>query len=275
MGHRATPNRSETLAVMRHLADVAALKADPPAQAQLLADGLGRLFGADLGWVYAIDDARPGRILRPALAAIASHRDPAWMKYMDDFAVHVPPTADPYADHLVRSDDADQQWVRSRVLPDVAAHHRYAPAVAVMRAARIGDGAVCAFRTGPAGDRMVGFSLHRPAADRRMTARDYALHRFALAEVRGLVDRGHLTVAAASRRLPPQLRHVLGRMKRGQAPKIMARQMGLSVHTVRDHIKRLYAEYRVHGRDELMAKFLGDGDGDGEGDGDGTDGRGG
>jgi len=37
----------------------------------------------------------------------------------------------------------------------------------------------------------------------------------------------------------------------------MAKELGISIHTVRDHIKRIYLHYNVSGRDELAAHFMG------------------
>jgi DNA-binding NarL/FixJ family response regulator len=36
----------------------------------------------------------------------------------------------------------------------------------------------------------------------------------------------------------------------------MARELGVSVWTVREHIQRLYRHFGVGGRDELMARFV-------------------
>jgi DNA-binding CsgD family transcriptional regulator len=265
MGYRALPTAAETLRVMRHLADVTSLKGDPSAQRQLLVDGLGELFGTTLGWFFVIDDMRHGRALRPAVGTLASNLDPAWVRYMADFAVNVAPSDDMYADHLMRSEDVEQQWTRARVLPDADAHRRYGVTIDVADRAGIGDGAVCAFRTGPSDDRMVGFSLHRCRTDPKMRDRDYGLHRFALTEIRRLVARGHLTLSGADGPLvdlsPPPLsprqRQVLDFLLVGDAPKSIARQLGLSVWTVRDHVQHIYREFGVSGRDELMARHIG------------------
>jgi DNA-binding CsgD family transcriptional regulator len=271
MGHRTLPTTAETVRVMRHLADVTSLKGDPPAQRTLLVDGLSRLFGTTFGWCFVFDDCRPGRVLRPVVGQLVTDPDPTWLRYMDDFLVHVPPSGDPFADHAIRSDDAVQQWTLDAVLPDLAAHRRYPAAVDLTTTTRVRDSAVCAFRTGPAGDRLAGFSLHRADHDPRMRPRDYALHRFALGEIRRLHDRGHLPSLAPPPARPPDLlpmrqRQILDRLLLGRAPKKIATDLGLSVWTVRDHVKRIYARYGAHGRDELMARFVdrpGGSDGDG------------
>ncbi len=259
MGQRGQASTSEMVRVMRHLADVAAVRDTPDVQRRVLVDGLGQLFGTTLGWLVELDDCRPGRALRMAGFTLAGGLDPHWLRYAADFGVHVPPADDPYADHALRSDDVEQQWITDRVLPNLAAKRRYAPAVEVMEQARIGDGAVCMFRNGPAGDGMVCFSLHRCRGDPRMRDRDYALHRFALAELRHLRGRGHLPSVgppAAGPKLSPRLRQVLDGVLRGLSPTQIARELDLSVWTVRDHVKRLIVHFGVHGRDELMARFV-------------------
>jgi len=56
---------------------------------------------------------------------------------------------------------------------------------------------------------------------------------------------------------PPRLRQVLDRLLVGQTPKRIARELGLSLWTVPDHVQRLYHHFGVSGRDELMARFVG------------------
>jgi DNA-binding CsgD family transcriptional regulator len=46
---------------------------------------------------------------------------------------------------------------------------------------------------------------------------------------------------------------VLSLLRAGRSPKQIAGEIGLSVHTVRDHVKRLYARAEVGDRASLMA----------------------
>ena len=45
-------------------------------------------------------------------------------------------------------------------------------------------------------------------------------------------------------------------MLRGEGAKQIARELGLSVWTVREHIQRLYRHFGVRSRDELMSRFV-------------------
>ena len=258
MGQRGLPNRGEILAVMRLLADVTSLKGAPAAQRQLLVDGLARQFRAPLAWLLVLDGARPDRPLVPLVAVLPADTDPFWLRYTATFNAHVPASADPFAAHILPCPDADQQWTRRRVLPDAAALRRHAAAAQLIDEAGVGDGVVHAARM--PGDRLVSLSLHRTAADPAMTDRDHGLQRFAVAEVRRLLERGHLVLGppAGLPQLTPRLRQVLDGIKVGHSPKGIARGLGLSVWTVRDHIKALYAKFDVRGRDELMARFIDD-----------------
>ncbi|MEU6730856.1 helix-turn-helix transcriptional regulator [Nonomuraea wenchangensis] len=55
--------------------------------------------------------------------------------------------------------------------------------------------------------------------------------------------------------LTPRERQVLELLCRGAAPKQVARVLGLSAHTVHDHLKALFRKTGAGGRDELMAAF--------------------
>ncbi len=256
MSHRGLPNDAERMAIMRHLADVASLKGDLPAQRQLLIDGLNDMFRTTLGWLAAVDDWRVDRTPRPVVAVMVGRLDPAWQRYVADFGVRIKPTDDPFGDHSLRSDDAVQVWGRHRVVPDLAAAKRYHLATELSEEIRIGDGTVALARVGPGGHRGAAFSLHRARDDPMFTPLDFSLHRFALTEIRGLIERGHLPLDLPPAGLSPRLQQLLEGLLAGHTPKRIARDLGLSVWTIRDHMKRLYAHFDVTGRDQLMARFI-------------------
>ena len=57
--------------------------------------------------------------------------------------------------------------------------------------------------------------------------------------------------------LSPQETEVLGRLSRGETYAMIAGEMGIAVHTVRNYIRRIYSKLQVHSRTEAVAKFLG------------------
>ena len=259
MPHRSTPTADEVLPIMRLLADVSAVRDGPVAQSRLLVDGLSDLFHTTLGWLSVLDDWRPGGSPRLVAGVVDSRIDPVCRRYLADLAAHVPPASDPYV-VTAMADPADEQlWTFGQVLPDAAARRRHAVAVDVIDRGRIGDGAVGLFRTGPGRTRVVGLSFHRCHGEGRVSAREHALHRFALREVRRLVERGTIVVCpppSASIRLPPRRRAVFDALLAGGSAKTIGRAVSMSVWTVRDHVKAIYAAHDVHTREELMAKFV-------------------
>jgi DNA-binding NarL/FixJ family response regulator len=57
--------------------------------------------------------------------------------------------------------------------------------------------------------------------------------------------------------LSPREREILERLGGGAASKEIADALGLSVHTVRMHIRGIYRKLHVHSRSEVVAKYMG------------------
>ena len=62
---------------------------------------------------------------------------------------------------------------------------------------------------------------------------------------------------AAAITLSPQERDVLGRLAQGHTYARIANDMGITIHTVRNYIRRIYEKLQVHSRTEAVAKFKG------------------
>ena len=62
---------------------------------------------------------------------------------------------------------------------------------------------------------------------------------------------------AAAITLSPQEREVLTLLARGDTYSHIAQQMSISLHTVRNYIRRIYDKLQVHSRTEAVAKFSG------------------
>jgi DNA-binding NarL/FixJ family response regulator len=56
--------------------------------------------------------------------------------------------------------------------------------------------------------------------------------------------------------LPVRQREVLDGLAAGKAYKQIADEMGMSIHTVRTYIRRIYEKLHVHSRTEAVAKYL-------------------
>lgn len=185
MSSSTRPTYQQMVDVMRLMADVAALKGDPPSQRQLLIDGLNRVVGTNHGILPL------GVCWRPGAGAHVSHVGSA----------NEPP--------------------KVRSLNEV------------------------------------GAGMHQFRAATRPTPKQRALVLFAAEELERLARRGYLSMSSAQPAdLPPRLRQVLDRLLCGRHPKGIARELGLSIWTVREHIERVYRYYGVSGRDELAARFI-------------------
>src|SRR5688572_30366896 len=126
MGKRGELIQADVLRVMRHLADVAAMKGNPPAQRQLLVDGLNALIGTDAGFFYVADEWRPGR--RPHFSGytLSTDHDPLFVKYTSEFGIKFPLDDDPYCFQSIRDRADVQTWTSRDVMPDREAEHRHA-----------------------------------------------------------------------------------------------------------------------------------------------------
>ncbi|HEX8915792.1 MAG TPA: LuxR C-terminal-related transcriptional regulator [Humisphaera sp.] len=258
MSKSSTPTWAEQLQVMRLLADVAALRGDPPAQRQHLTDGLNALLRTRSGWFYVADGFKPGLTPSVRHRALGRDPDPAFMRAAAATGNEITIDAEPYGDHVLHDDRRLQTWSRARVLSHPDARRRYAGVLALEDAARVVDGSVAVYRDGPAGERVVGVALHRVRGEGKLRPREHALLAFAVRELRDLAARGHLPLGpAAPPGLPPRLRQVLDRLVRGDGVKQVARELGLSVWTVREHVQRLYRHFGVNSREELTARFVG------------------
>lgn len=241
---------------MRHLADVASIRGDPARQRQALIDGLNGLLNTQLGVWFSMDDWRPRRSPRPVHTVVTSHPDPHWVRYIGEFSVAHPATDDPYADHSIHSPAATQLWQLRELVRDRSSRRRYGAALDLAKKLKVCDGVVSVVRVGAGGDRIVGFSLQRRVEAGKLSPRDIALARLAITEIGGMLSRKSLASDPEPIPLPRRLRQTLDLLLDGESPSRMARTMGISLHTVREHIDRLYRHYDVHSREELTARFV-------------------
>lgn len=64
------------------------------------------------------------------------------------------------------------------------------------------------------------------------------------------------TLSIPQQELPPRLRPILDALLGGEAPKRIAFQRGLSLHTVYQYVKQIYRHFDVNSRAELLALFV-------------------
>lgn len=249
----------DVLPLMRLLADVAALKSDPPRQRKVLIDGLNELVGTQSSFFYVADAWRTGKPAHFSHATLCSDCDPAFLRYSSEFGIRFPLDADPFCYRSMRDPSPRQTITFDQALPGRADRRRHADFLELKSSTGFCDGLISYYRCGADGDRIVGVGMHRFGKGRSITPRQVALATLAVNELRSLAERGHLVLPDAGdpAPLPQRLRQVLDDLLKGKTPKTIARSRGLSIWTVREHIARLYRRYGVSGREELMARFVG------------------
>lgn len=270
MGKSQRLRDQELRAVHRLLSDLRELRHDRPAMHRYLVDTLARLVGATCGYTGDVGGWRPeaaddassvdlsfqsltigteaaehvARVIR-ALAANSN----LWDDPTFEPGVRREGDVDAFSFHAVKADDPGWR-ARYPLFTEVTRDARHVDhLVALYQKSRGPDGR-------PAGD-IFGVSLARYDDGELFAGRELALAQLVFEELRWLHVTGRLEPPGPDRdALPPRQRAVLELILAGLAPKQIARQLGLSVHTVRDHIRRLYERYDADGRDTLVAKFM-------------------
>ena len=100
-------------------------------------------------------------------------------------------------------------------------------------------------------------TLKRPPGQREFEPREMRLvHLFhhELNEALGAKLASPSPIAAET--LPPRLRQVLQCLLEGDSEQQVAQRLGISPHTVHEHVKRLHRHYGVSSRTELLARFI-------------------
>lgn len=112
------------------------------------------------------------------------------------------------------------------------------------------------YHYGPRGEHLL-FSINRAVGDREFDGRERAFLRLFLREVHHLAGTS-LTMDEAGpfADLTPRVRAVLDALLEGDGEKQIAVRLGISRHTVHDHIKALYRRIGVGTRGELITLYF-------------------
>ena len=188
--------------------------------------------GIDHGWTCAWERAHG----LGTLAAEGGVSDPLARVMMDD---HRPCAVLTHRRVEVVTDEA---WYASRFYRDYR---------------QVGnlDDALYSTRPSPSGERTQGLGLSRPTGARRFSEEERDLIHFAHEEYGHLMGRPRLSAPEAEA-LSPRERSVLDALLTGQSEKHMAATLGLSPHTVHQHVTTIYRAFGVHSRAELMRACL-------------------
>lgn len=107
------------------------------------------------------------------------------------------------------------------------------------------------------GRHVTAVSVHRVGTTARtFTGREHRLCTLLAEELHHLYRTGRLEPPASPLdALPPSLRRVAERLLAGQSAKAVAFELGLSIHTVREHMRGLYARLGVDDLDAFLLRF--------------------
>jgi DNA-binding CsgD family transcriptional regulator len=185
-----------------------------------------------------LDEARFARLMRAQ-----EHPDMAWL------------TA-PYS-ALLR--ERNTHVTRMRQQTDPGDRFRGSGAYALWLEADVAPGIMSFRPTGPCA--MSGVTIHRRIAEPLFTEWELRIAHIVLTEVPWL----HAKSAAGDSdgfqpALSPRRYTILNLLLDGQSRRAISEHLGISVHTVNEHVKGIYGHCRVHSQAELIHRFTsGDG----------------
>jgi DNA-binding CsgD family transcriptional regulator len=96
-----------------------------------------------------------------------------------------------------------------------------------------------------------GLEIYRAWGEPGFTPRD----RLIVELLHGELTRDWQRAQGQAPRLTPRQRQVLDGLASGASEKELAHQLGLSAHTLHDHVKAVHRAYRVRSRGELLARW--------------------
>ena len=254
MGISTRVTAADVLQIGRLVSDLRDLRNDRHGMYGRLIDGMCEKVGATCGFSLDCADWRPGGDIRISCVTSDSRSDGALAEIMRGLARARSLWDDPSFANGVHLQGDVESIPFHRLVPDDD-RRRYPLVMELCRDLGHVDHLVSWHRTGPDRRDVRAVSVHRwgrPA--RRFGPREIEIGRLVFAELDWLERSGRLEMPPQNLAdLPPRLEEVLELLRAGHAPKRIARTLGLSVHTVRDHVKRLYARAGVGDRAALMA----------------------
>ena len=254
MGRSERLRLSDVRAAFRLVGEVRELGADPTAWSTHLLTGLSRIVGAKVGLTSEARGWRAGALRTLPVAgtdvgwADAGERA-RFLEWMGRPEADGPDFA-PYCERL----DAEGgcfSCTRCELVTD-ADWYSSAHLNEFRRLASLDDFVYATCVLPHLGGLHI-LALHRTRGDRPFSRRDRRLVQLVNEEL-GLMWAAEAMPEVG---LPPRMRQVLERLLRGDSEKEVARDLGLSPHTIHRHVGLLYRRLGVSSRGELLAKCLG------------------
>lgn len=239
--------------MVRLVADVAGLQADHATAKRYLMNGLKEMIGADC-WVWALGYLNPDK---PPVYASFLHEgfdEGRFARYLQ--AVEHPDMRflmEPFTRELMeRQAQLTRAYSAGEEISTKPVHSFWLAA----------DIAPIILSARPLNEECVSIiALYRPAGRPMFDERERKLAHILLTEVSWLHAAGWpQEFAAKTPMLSRQRRLVLNLLLEGHSRKMVAGQLGLSIHTVSDYVKDIYRNFGVQSHAGLMRRFTkGDG----------------
>jgi DNA-binding CsgD family transcriptional regulator len=254
MGKSTRVTAADVHQIGRLASDLRELRHDRHAMYARLIDGVCEMVGATCGFSLDCADWRPRGDIRISSITSDSRSDGALAEIMRGLARSNSLWDDPSFANGVHL-QGDVESIPFHQLVSDGDRRRFPLVMELCRELRHVDHLISWHRIGPTRRDVRAVSVHRwGKPGRRMGPRETEIGRLVFAELDWLERSGRLEMPPnCLADLPPRLVEVLELLRTGHAPKRIARTLGLSVYTVRDHVKRLYARAGVGDRASLMA----------------------
>ncbi len=238
-------------AMVRLVAEVAALNTDHTAAKNHLMAGLAKLVGAEC-WVWMLGELPPDR---PPVYMSLNHggfSEQRFARYLK--AISHPDMTELTAPFAAELAATRGHVTRLRQQIDAADRFPQTDAYACWMAADI---APLILSARPINERRLSFiGLYRSAAAPLFDARERKIAHILLTEVSWLHALGWPEdLGAKVPCLSPRCRLVLNLLLESHSRKFIADELGISIHTVSGYVKEIYSAFRVRSHAELMRRF--------------------
>lgn len=251
----------DAVSVMRAVSDIRDLRRDPEAQRLLLTDSVVELLDARQGFSVVFRDLTPTGSCTPEDVVARAEAPEALEEFLNWWsdAPRFDPREDPLVDAAGRA--GGRRLVQAPGIsmdPETFQNNR----AYELFAGPIGMVSVAAAsfdisKPGePRGTRAAGLSMHRMKGQRGFTRRELGRLELLADELQRLASVGELPcLTKVEQVLTPRQREIGRCMREGLGAKQIARQLGLSTHTVYSYCKDLYRRIGVSDRMEAVAAF--------------------
>jgi DNA-binding CsgD family transcriptional regulator len=242
-------------AMLKLMAEITQLPPHPGQRIEHLLAGIMQLLDARAVWTTRYRSAGPGHQVQPYGALQIGFSPQEFDAAMRIAAI------DPIHDFVNNDMHAEQTWPAVFVTRRIATERKRERREPAARNREEVGGDLDLIINCPTGEahHFAGLGLQRAAGERTpFSDREIQIARLLWEQARFLHAKPLAGVQEQlwGAQLPRRAAEVLDLLLTGQSAKQIARRLGLSHHTVNDHLKDLYRRFGVASRGELMAVFV-------------------